>query len=236
MASAKVFPLGDRAVIVELAEHYSIQALREIQHFSQALQLANFEWIEEWTTAYTTVTIYYDLLQVNKSKHKSENVISFIKGEIAKVVKQINGLENISKLHIEIPICYDDEFSIDLDEVAKHSGLKKEEVISLHSSSIYEVAMIGFSPGFPFLLGLPKEIATPRKKSPRLKVEVGSVGIAGVQTGIYPSESPGGWQIIGRTPINLFRPHQKDPSFLKAGDKVRFTKITKKQFYELENK
>jgi inhibitor of KinA len=236
VTDAKIFPLGDSAVIVELAEHFSIQTLRDIQRFSHALQLANIEWIEEWTTAYTTVTIYFNLLLVNECKDKRENVLTYIKVSIEEVIKEVEVLENVSNLHVEIPICYDDEFAYDLEDVAKQSGLKKEEVISIHSNSTYEVAMIGFTPGFPFLLGLPQEIATPRKKTPRIKVEAGSVGIAGLQTGIYPSESPGGWQIIGRSPIQLFNPHQKEPSYLKPGDKVCFKKITKKQFYELEHK
>jgi inhibitor of KinA len=236
MSRLKVFALGECAVIVEFSDHYSSQTLREIQQFSHSLQITNKDWIEEWTTAFTTVTIYFDLMKVSDRKKHHEDCLTFITKELNKIVTSSDEVKNVSKHPIEIPICYDEEFAPDLKEVANRNQISEAEVISLHCSAIYDVAMIGFSPGFPFLLGLPKKITIPRKKTPRLKIAAGSVGIAGEQTGIYPMESPGGWQIIGRTPIHLFRPHEKEPSLLKAGDKVKFIQITKKQFYQLESK
>jgi inhibitor of KinA len=135
---------------------------------------------------------------------------------------------------VEIPVCYGGEFGADLDFVAKHANLTPGEVIEIHSAADYLVHMIGFAPGFPYLGGMSSKIAAPRRSSPRLKVPAGSVGIAGEQTGIYPLETPGGWQLIGRTPLALFRPEQDPPTLLQPGDIVRFRPITPQQFRELK--
>ncbi|MBX6395501.1 MAG: 5-oxoprolinase subunit PxpB, partial [Alicyclobacillaceae bacterium] len=131
---------------------------------------------------------------------------------------------------VEIPVCYGGEFGPDLAYVADYHGLTPERVIEIHSSTEYRVYMIGFAPGFPYLGGLSPELATPRKTSPRLTIPAGSVGIAGNQTGVYSVSTPGGWQIIGRTPLVLFRPDLHPPSLLKAGDRVRFYPISREEF------
>lgn len=134
---------------------------------------------------------------------------------------------------IEIPVCYDDEYGLDLNEMAQYHQTTKEEIIRIHTGNLYHVFMMGFSPGFPYMGILPDSIATPRKNQPRLKVPAGSVGIAGNQTGIYPSESPGGWNIIGRTPLKLFDKEKSQPFLLNTGDTIKFIPISKKQFEEL---
>jgi inhibitor of KinA len=133
---------------------------------------------------------------------------------------------------IEIPVCYDDKFAPDLDQVCYHTGLTAEQVIDLHSGAAYRVNCLGFTPGFPYLSGLPAELNTPRRPVPRKGVPAGSVGIGGNQTGIYPSTSPGGWNIIGRTPMRLFTPQKNPPALLCAGDVVRFRPITRREFDE----
>src|SRR5204863_3793292 len=161
----------------------------------------------------TTLAIYYDPLQTTAPE----------------LTKQIRGLavdDNRSNQDdqrvIEIPVCYGGEFGSDLGFVAKNASLTTQEVIELHSAADYLVHMIGFAPGFPYLGGMSPKIAVPRRSTPRLKIPAGSVGIAGDQTGIYPLETPGGWQLIGRTPLPLFRPEQVPPTLLQAGDVVRF--------------
>jgi KipI family sensor histidine kinase inhibitor len=131
---------------------------------------------------------------------------------------------------IEIPVCYDAEFGPDLIAVAAHNRLSVEDVIGLHTSAIYTVYFLGFSPGFGYLGGLPKQLCTPRLATPRLRVPAGSVGIGGEQTGIYPSESAGGWRLIGRTPIAMFVPTSDAPSRLQPGDRVQFTSISRSAF------
>jgi KipI family sensor histidine kinase inhibitor len=123
---------------------------------------------------------------------------------------------------VEIPVCYGLEYGPDLDAVAAHCGLSPDEVIARHTAAEYRVYMLGFSPGFPYLGGLDPNIAAPRRETPRIKVPAGSVGIAGMQTGIYPLESTGGWQIIGRTPMRLFDPGLEEPCLLRPGDRLRF--------------
>ncbi|ADR18294.1 5-oxoprolinase subunit PxpB [Calditerrivibrio nitroreducens] len=133
----------------------------------------------------------------------------------------------------EIPVCYDEEFSPDRDFVESYTGLSFEDVVRIHTERIYYIYFLGFLPGFPYLGGLDKRIHIPRRKEPRLLVKAGSVGIGGVQTGIYPLDSPGGWQIIGRTPIKLFDKKRKEPFLLKSSEGVLFKKIDKKEFDEI---
>jgi inhibitor of KinA len=136
---------------------------------------------------------------------------------------------------IEVPICYDGEFGPDLHDVAQHASLSADDVIARHLGSEYLVAMLGFSPGFPYLRGLPPELAAPRRATPRLKIPAGSVGIAGTQTGIYPQATPGGWQLIGRTPTRLFALDQTPPVLLQPGDRVRFRRIDAAEYAGLQD-
>ncbi len=131
---------------------------------------------------------------------------------------------------IEIPVCYEDEFAPDLDEVASHAQLSAADVIAAHTAPIYHVACVGFAPGFPYLTGLAEALATPRRATPRLAVAAGSVAIGGAQTGIYPLTSPGGWNVIGRTPRRLFAIENAPPALLAQGDRVRFRRITREEF------
>jgi inhibitor of KinA len=126
---------------------------------------------------------------------------------------------------VEIPTRYGGEFGPDLDFVARHNGISTDEVIRLHTQEMYQVFLIGFSPGFPYLGIVDEKIAAPRLETPRKRVPKGSVGIAGRQTGIYPRESPGGWRLIGRTNVKLFEPMREEPTLLRAGDRVRFIAI-----------
>ena len=137
-------------------------------------------------------------------------------------------------LRIEVPVCYEGEFAPDLDQVASHCNLSSEEVINLHTAAIYDVYFLGFAPGFPFLGGMDKRLSTPRLESPRLEIPAGSVGIAGEQTGIYPLSTPGGWQLIGHTPVSLVDFNDDSPTLLKPGDRLRFKAISYKEHQALE--
>jgi inhibitor of KinA len=147
--------------------------------------------------------------------------------ETGKTVAQTKPLPGRERV---VPVCYGGEFGPDLEFVAKHNGLTEQEVIQIHSSGEYLVYMIGFAPGFPYLGGMSEKIAAPRRTSPRLKIPIGTVGIAGLQTGVYPIETPGGWQLIGRSPEQLFRPHANPPSLLQAGNLVRFQPISRDEY------
>ena len=131
---------------------------------------------------------------------------------------------------MEIPVCFDQEFAVDLEQVAANAQLSANEVVDLYCSAEYRVACVGFTPGFPYLIGLPKKLATPRRASPRKEIPAGSVAIGGEQTGIYPMRSPGGWNVIGRTSLPLFDPVKNPPALLQAGDRVRFHAIGRDEF------
>ena len=135
---------------------------------------------------------------------------------------------------VEIPVCYEAEFALDLEHVSRQSQIDPIEVIDLHCAAQYRVSCIGFTPGFPFLSGLHKRLATRRRSIPRKEIPAGSVAIAGAQTGIYPMKSPGGWNIIGRTPLHLFDPRKDPPALLRPGDRVRFRAITREEFDRLK--
>ena len=173
--------------------------------------------------AFTTVTIHYDPRQCSFARIR----------EAAE--KRLSALD-VSQLppprRVSIPVCYGGEFGEDLDFVAQQHGLSSEQVIEIHSGADYLVHLLGFAPGFPYLGGMSPRIATPRRARPRIKTPAGSVGIAGEQTGVYPIETPGGWQLIGRTPWALFRPQDDPPTLLLPGDIVRFTPITAEEFHD----
>ena len=143
-------------------------------------------------------------------------------------------MEKFKGRTVEIPVCYDPEFGPDLGLVAKQAKLTPEEVIKRHGKPEYLVYLVGFAPGFPYLGGLPKELHTPRHAKPRMVVPPGSVGIGGQQTGIYPLATPGGWNLIGRTPVRLFRPEENPPVLLRAGDQVKFRAISREEFAKWE--
>ncbi len=153
--------------------------------------------------------------------------------ELNNCLIRMNEIELPKTRMIEIKVCYHKEFGIDLDFVARHNNITADEVIKYHIANNYLVYFLGFSPGFPYLGDMPANIAAPRLQTPRIKVPCGSVAIGGNQTGIYPIESPGGWRIIGRTPLKLFSYENENPSLLQMGDIVKFIPITKNEFEKL---
>jgi inhibitor of KinA len=221
---AAIQALGDRAVVVQLGERIDREVFDRVQALWQYLEQAAIPGIVELVPAYTTVTIYYDPLRTTYAEVRIAAERSLADGTASAAA---------AARTIEIPVCYGGEFGVDLEYVAERSGATTGEVIAIHCSAIYRVHMLGFTPGFPYLGGMPERIATPRRAAPRLKVPAGSVGIAGSQTGIYPVETPGGWQIVGRTPLALFRPDEDPPTLLSPGDLVRFRPITSDEFAAL---
>lgn len=241
MAGYAVSPLGDAAVTVELGSGVDPETHRLVTLFSAYLEDHPPAGMIEYVPAYTSVTIHYDPLQVYKSvlTQSEEGTESdwlalspyeIMQRRIRDMFDQLQSHEETTPKLVEIPVCYGGEFGPDLEEVAAHNQLTVEEVIRIHCSRDYLVYMLGFAPGFPYLGGMDKRIATPRKKTPRLTIPRGSVGIAGEQTGIYPIETPGGWQLIGRTPVSLFLPDRHPPTLLQAGNRIRFYPISREEY------
>ncbi|OKL36157.1 kinase inhibitor [Domibacillus mangrovi] len=220
-------PLGDSAVIVQFGTEISSIVHNKVKALTIMLAQHSFTGFIECVPAFASVTVFYNpfIVQRTYGSGESKSPFQIVCFMMEKLVKQVVE-EKEEKPHIvEIPVCYGGEYGPDLQFVADENQLSKEEVIEIHSGGEYLVYMIGFAPGFPYLGGLSRKIATPRRSTPRLSIPVGSVGIAGNQTGIYPIATPGGWQLIGRTPLKLFQPEKNPPSLLAAGDVVKFVPI-----------
>jgi inhibitor of KinA len=215
----EVLPLGDSALLVRLANSAGVSDIRAASERIAALALPE---VVELVPAYNSIGVFYRDATLEELKLRLEAALSTNQPASPETQAPVRELE--------IAVCYDSEFALDLSDVAEHAGLSPEEVVQRHSSAEYIVSCVGFAPGFPYLSGLPQELATPRRASPRKEVPAGSVAIGGAQTGIYPQKSPGGWNIIGRTPLRLFDLEQQPPALLRAGDRVRFHAISRAEF------
>ncbi len=229
------FQISENAISIELAGDISEETLAKITWLNQCIKQNPFMGLLSTMPAYTTLTLYFDLvLLMNDDELKGSTSLDKISGYISALDFETTTHQQVEQPIISIPVCYDDPFGLDMNELTSFYQLKKEEIIALHSSAVYRVFMIGFVPGFPYLGGLSAKLTAPRKQQPRPTIQAGSVGIAGQQTGIYPLETPGGWQIIGRTPLKLFDAASQQPSLLKAGDQIKFEAISLTEFEHIQ--
>lgn len=231
--SIKINAMGDSALIIKLSNEINIETHLKIKALCEYLDSNPFEGMIEYVPAFVTLTIFYDPLTIIANK-KNKNPFIEAKSIIKDILLKIDSNVIDNPRTVEIPVCYGGEFGPDLDYVAKHNNLTVEEVINIHCNSQNRVHMIGFAPGFPYLAGMSNKIATPRRQTPRLVIPEGSVGIAGAQTGVYPISTPGGWQLIGKTPLKLFKPENDIPSLLRSGDIIKFNAISKQEYYKLK--
>jgi inhibitor of KinA len=218
----KIFPLGENALTIEFGNEISLELNNQVLRVAKFLAQNSFVGFEEIVPAYSSLTIFYDVQQVRKNFQEFSTVFDAVKSFAE------NALNNAGNTHLEetptikIPVCFNKQFALDLDFVAVSNNLTPEKVVEIFLDKTYRVFMLGFLPGFSYMGEVDERIVTPRKETPRTKVPKGSVGIAGKQTGIYSLCSPGGWQIIGRTNIELFTPEADTPTLLLAGDSVKF--------------
>lgn len=229
MEQIRFSPLGEAALVMEFGTTIELETNQLILLWKETIERALLPGVIEVVPAYTTLTIFF----APESISTTVNPYHQLKEWISQLHPHSATLQDQQEIK-EIPVCYEAPYALDLDFVAEANGLSAEEVIRLHTNQDYPVYFLGFSPGFPFLGGMSGQIATPRHPSPRLQIPAGSVGIAGEQTGIYPLTSPGGWQIIGRTPYTLFDPSKQPPTLLQPGDTIRFKAISKEEFEMLE--
>jgi inhibitor of KinA len=232
----QITPLGDNALVLEVGTVIDESTHRKVQAACRALAAAPLASVSELVPAYTTVTIFYDPAAAVQAGAPAMGIADWLGDLVRERLKNPPKTDKAKPSLVEIPVCYEGEFGPDLTRVAAQAKLSVEEVIKRHSKAEYLVHLIGFAPGFPYLGGLPKELHTPRHSKPRMTVPPGSVGIGGEQTGIYPLSTPGGWNLIGRTPLRLFRPELNPPVLLTAGDRVKFRPITALEFSRLEGK
>jgi KipI family sensor histidine kinase inhibitor len=226
MAFPTLEPLGDQALLLRWGEVADADANRLVHAAAARLRAARLPWLVDCVPAYASLAVFFD----GASIHGDDPFASVREAvaTLADVADATTGAAT-SRL-VEIPVVYGGEHGPDLDDVAAASGLTPARVIERHAQADYLVAMLGFSPGFPYLLGLDPALAVPRLATPRTRVPAGSVGIGGTQTGIYPNEGPGGWRLIGRTPQALFDARRDPPSLLLPGDRVRFVPVAASAF------
>ena len=211
-------------VLVEFEPVIAPEINDAVHELAAAVEMARIQGIVECIPSYCSLGIHYDPLQIGYSE----------------IVRRVIEIVDAGRVHqrrpvrrVEVPVVYGGEFGPDLKTVAGVAGLSIEAVVALHTDAVYRVCLIGFTPGFPYLSGLPKALATPRLVTPRASVPAGSVAIGGQQCGIYPVNSPGGWSIVGRTPLPLFDVQQTEPCLLSPGDEVVFRSICEKDFVKI---
>lgn len=217
----RILPAGDQALVVEFGNEISEELNQKVQMLNKKITSLSVSGIVETVPTFRSLMVVYDPEEISFDKMKK--ILSDIQLDTDRPGSR-------ERRVIEIPVCYGGEFGEDLTDVAAHAGLTEEEVIAIHCSKEYNIYMLGFLPGFPYLGGLDSRLHTPRLENPRTRIPAGSVGIGGEQTGIYPLDSPGGWRLIGRTPLKLYDPGREEPFLYGAGDYIRFVPITREEY------
>lgn len=215
---------SERTLRIALGDAIGDEAHARVRSGLEALKRARIRGVIDVTPAYTTLLVECDPLVPD---------FAAIASAVGSALKHAAAVAASPAREVIIPVCYDAEYAPDLADVAALHAITPERVIALHSDASYTVQFVGFSPGFGYLAGLPGELETPRLDRPRPRVPPGSVGIAGLQTGVYPRATPGGWRLIGRTPLRMFDAERDEPSTLTIGDRVRFTPISRAEFAAL---
>lgn len=225
MQNIKILTAGDASLLIEFGREISPEINAKITATVQLMKEQHIEGVVDIIPAFCSLLINYD-----------PRVLSY--DELSKRMKRLLNMEikagESRRRVFEIPVCYGGKYGPDLANIAEHAGLTEEEVVKIHSSRDYLIYMLGFLPGFCYLGGLDERIHTPRLANPRLKINAGSVGIGGSQTGIYPLDSPGGWQLMGMTPVKTYDPDREVPILLSAGDYIRFIPVDEEEYMRIK--
>jgi inhibitor of KinA len=217
----RIVPAGDSALIVEFEERIDPAVNARAIACGETIQAANLPGVRDVVPTYRSVAIYFDPLRTD-----SAAMMACVTRAATQAVPELAA----ARAPVRIPVCYGGELGPDLAAVAAFAGLPEDDVVRLHTTTTYRVFMLGFVPGWAYLGIVDGRIAMPRRSTPRVRVPSGAVGIAGVQTGVYPAETPGGWQLIGRTPLKPFDASRTDPFLMQAGDAVQFYSIAREEF------
>ncbi|HYV94196.1 MAG TPA: 5-oxoprolinase subunit PxpB [Chitinophagales bacterium] len=231
--SNHLHPAGDSAITIDFGNIIDEKTNNMVIALFDYLREKKLPGIKDIIPAYSSITIVYDVA-ITRNQHRVASAFQFIKQYVEDSMQHVDWNKTPSSRQIEIPVCYDPSLAPDLYALASEKKISAEEVVQLHCSKTYRVYMIGFLPGFAYMGKVDERITSPRKTNPDKIVHAGSVGIAGEQTGIYPLDSPGGWNIIGQTPMRMFDAGREEPVLLRAGDEVKFTPITLKEFLKLK--
>lgn len=226
-----IYQISEISALIEFGKEIKPDTNKKIRIFCEYLENNSLCGFVEYVPYFTSVSVIYDPLKIN-----SINAFEKVKEKIENILQNLDFSAQYEEHVVEIPVCYGNEYGPDITYVAEANNMKIDDVIDIHCKGKYLVYMIGFAPGFPYLGGMSEKIATPRRETPRTAVPKGSVGIAGMQTGVYPIETPGGWQIIGRTPLKLFDAERKEKTLLKCGDIIKFYPISCDEYLKLKEK
>jgi len=225
MKEAKILTVGDSSILIEFGKEISPQINARIAAMVRLLKVQQIEGVVDMIPSFCALLINYDPRVITYSK---------IKKRLTDALKVDTEVSTEAARVFEIPVCYGGEYGPDLSNIATHAGLDEEEVIAIHSSCDYLIYMLGFLPGFSYLGGLDERIHIPRLANPRIKIPAGSVGIGGAQTGVYPLDSPGGWQLLGTTPVKTYDPEREIPILFEAGDYIRFVPVDEAQYHDIK--
>lgn len=225
-----IYPLGDHAITIEFGDEINHTTNQKVLSLFHYLQSNPFQGQLDLIPAYTTLTVVYDVSQLKRHYPTTQTVYDWLEQHVLYILQtqQLKFLPTTRS--VSIPVCYHQTLAPDILWLAHQHKITEDQVISLHTGTTYHVYMLGFLPGFPYMATVPEQLVTPRKNNPRKLVPAGSVGIAGNQTGIYPFASPGGWQLIGQTPIKIFDVKKKEAALLQPGDEVTFYSISLEEF------
>lgn len=226
----EIYSTGEKAITVHWKNPPDENTFARVFGLYRYFREQDPPWCKDIIPTYTALTIIYDVVSI---RNHHDSAFEFVKDQISNALVSCSPVKVTGRL-LKIPVCYDPLFGLDLLSMSRSLHLTIEEVIALHTATMYRVYMIGFLPGFPYMGFVPEKIAVPRLARPRKRVPAGSVGIAGRQTGIYSIDSPGGWNIIGRTPVPMFHPYRTPPVFLQPGDEVKFVPISRDDFEAFE--
>ena len=221
MSGFRIVPAGDSALIVEFDERIDPAVNARAIACAEAVQAARLDGVRDVVPTYRSVAVYFDPLRTG-----GDALLACLEREAGKAPPPASA----ARTPVRIPVCYGGEFGPDIAAVAAFAGIAEDDVARRHAAATYRVFMLGFVPGFAYLGTVDATIAMPRRATPRVRVPIGSVGIAGVQTGVYPAETPGGWQLIGRTPLKPFDPSRDEPFLMAAGDAVQFYPIDRAEY------
>jgi KipI family sensor histidine kinase inhibitor len=218
----KILGSGDSCLVVEFSDAIDMGANLKLQDLRRAMETLSVPGVRECVPTYRSLSVYFNPLRITRPR---------LEEIIRRALESVGRVAEHARQILIIPVLYGGEFGPDMEKVSEHTGLSEDEIIHRHTSVDCYCYMLGFTPGFGYLGGMDKSLSTPRLKNPRLLIPAGSVGIAGDQTGVYSVDSPGGWQLIGRTPLKLFDPHgNTEPTLMKAGGWVRFRRISADEY------
>ena len=225
-----IFPLGDSALIVEFGNVISEAVNRRVLALYEALQSLSLPYLTDLVPAYSSLAVHYDTVALVQALDEERSAFETVSEMVRELLERKDeSREKAESRHFKVPVCYAPRYGTDLEEMARNKGLSIEEIVRLHTAGTYKVYMLGFLPGFAYMGEVDERLAVERRAEPR-PVSAGAVGIAGRQTGIYPLDSPGGWQVIGRTPLKLFHKKSDHPVLLAPGDTITFYSITEDEF------